>query len=178
MKYEDDDGHTRQTVLTVNSKFQLYQQAMEVPILKRRKPRTVLARSGRHHNYRHYLQGAYAFGGGYGDFKGEVLSYEKSKGYLFKYLFVSFMEGDGTIVDGKEDHVWVYNSSPLKEAGIKKGDKVSFSGTVYAYRRMDEERTRDYGIKNLENYNDSRLWQGYYHFVEISFSLPLYPQFL
>ena len=101
-------------------------------------------------DYRHYLQGAYAFGG-YGDFKGEVLRYEKSKGYLFKYLFVSFMEWDGNIIDGKEDHVWVYDCASLKEAGVKSGDKVSFSGTVYAYHRMDKEHTRDYGIKNLEN---------------------------
>lgn len=99
-------------------------------------------------DYRHYLQGAYGFGGGYGDFKGHVISISKQRA-LFDHLFVEFMQNDGSIVDGKEEHVWVYDPQPFIDAGIKAGDKVSFFGKVYAYKRKDG--SRDYGIKECEN---------------------------
>ena len=108
-------------------------------------------------DYRHYLQGAYACGGGYADCKGRVIQIAKDKGYLFKTLYVGFMEHDGSYTDGKEDHVWVYDAEPFKKANIGLGDCVSFTGQVYPYKRRDG--SRDYGlkecfdIKKIESYS-------------------------
>lgn len=96
-------------------------------------------------NYRHYLQGAYALGGRYADCKGRVIGFKKGKGYLFKSLYVGFMECAGDYIEGEEDHVWVYDAKPFIEKGVKLGDNVSFTGIVYPYKRQDG--SRDYGLK-------------------------------
>ena len=100
-------------------------------------------------NYRRYLQGTYGYAlGSLGEFKGKVLIFEEAK-ILFKYLDVCFELGDGSFIEGKEDHVWIYDTKPFREAGIHAGDCVSFTGEVYAYKRADN--SRDYGIKNCDN---------------------------
>ena len=42
-----------------------------------------------------------------------------------------------TTLEDKEDHVWIYESQPFVNVGIKVGDKVRFSGTVEPYRRKN-----------------------------------------
>ena len=99
-------------------------------------------------NSRQYLHGVYVSGGGFGNFKGIVSKINKDKGILFKCLYVEYMQGDGSFVKGKEDHIWTYDTKPFEDSGVKVGDKVSFSGLVYAYKRQNG--SRDYGIKALE----------------------------
>ncbi|MCM1175475.1 MAG: hypothetical protein NC341_10545 [Blautia sp.] len=100
---------------------------------------------------RKYLQWYYAEGGynaAFGEFKGRIIKINR-RGILFKRLYVDFMEGDGTYVKGKEDHIWVFDKRPFFKARVKVGDCVSFTGKVYAYRRQDE--SIDFSLKDCED---------------------------
>lgn len=101
------------------------------------------------------LQHYYTIGGdhyAFGVFKGQVLKIEKNKGYLFKRLSVEFNDSgcywDDDIQDW-EDHVWIYDSKPFKDADIQVGDSVRFTALAYAYKRQDG--TEDFGLKHPQD---------------------------
>lgn len=81
----------------------------------------------------------------FGDFKGKVLKIEKDKGILFKEIFVEFDEGCGDVINGKEDHVWIFDCQEFLNMGIQVGDCVKFNALAYAYKRQDG--TIDFGLK-------------------------------
>lgn len=100
---------------------------------------------------RNYLQWYYAEGGSsaaFGDFKGRVLLMNK-RGILFKRFHIGFCEMDGSRVEGKEDHIWIFDKKPFIKAGIKVNDCVFFTGKAYAYKRQD--KSVDFSIKECEN---------------------------
>ena len=53
-----------------------------------------------------------------------------------KRIFISGMYTDGTMFDGKEDHVWM-DKSGFEEYAI--GDGVSFGAEVYRYVKPEME---------------------------------------
>lgn len=81
----------------------------------------------------------------FGDFKGKVLKIEKDKGILFKEIFVEFDERCGDVVEGKEDHVWIFDCQEFLNMGIQVGDCVKFNALAYAYKRQN--KTIDFGLK-------------------------------
>ena len=91
----------------------------------------------------------YIAGGGsntaFGDFKGKVIQIEKDKGILFKEIYVEFDEMDGSVVKGKEDHVWIFDCQEFLKMGIQVGDCVKFNALAYAYKRQDG--TIDFALK-------------------------------
>lgn len=101
-------------------------------------------------NYRGYLHWYYMVGGSetaFGDFKGKVII-KNPKGILFKRLYIDFIEMDGSCVEGKEDHIWIYDKKPFIKAGIQVNDCVSFTGKAYAYRRQDN--SVDFSLKDCQ----------------------------
>lgn len=77
-------------------------------------------------------------------FKGQI---EKvtPKYICIKRIFVSGIYYDGTMVDGKEDHVWMEKSGFEKYAV---GDSVSFCADVYRYVKIGNGKLIDYGLRN------------------------------
>ena len=69
--------------------------------------------------------------------------------YLLKDIYVRYMTCDGQYVEDKEEHVWINDSEKFQKAGIKQGDCVSFSGSVYIYKRQNG--SVDFSIKDLES---------------------------
>lgn len=99
-------------------------------------------------NARSYFLWYIAEGGNnvaFGDFKGKVIKIEKDKGILFKEIFVEFDEGCGDVVNGKEDHVWIFDCQEFLNMGIQVGDCVKFNALAYAYKRQDG--SIDFGLK-------------------------------
>lgn len=68
-------------------------------------------------------------------FKGQIEKV-KSKHVCFKRIFISGMYTNGTMFDGKEDHVWM-DKSGFEEYAI--GDGVSFGAEVYRYVKPEME---------------------------------------
>lgn len=100
---------------------------------------------------RTYLNWYYWEGGhsvAHGDFKGKVEKID-NRGILFKRLYVDFFESDGNGVEGKEDHIWIYDKTPFIKKKVKVGDCVAFTGLVYAYKRADE--SIDFSLKECED---------------------------
>ena len=98
------------------------------------------------------LQHYYSVGGNenaFAEFKGHVVDISPNRGYLFVRLYLKFTDYDwrygDDVVETYEDHVWVYDDQPFKDAGIEVGDNVQFSALVYAYHRKDG--TEDYSLK-------------------------------
>jgi hypothetical protein len=81
----------------------------------------------------------------FGDFKGKVIQMKKNQGILFKRIFISFSEGNGDEVEGKEDHVWIHDDKEFRKMGIQCGDCVKFNALAYAYKRRNG--TIDFGLK-------------------------------
>lgn len=99
-------------------------------------------------NARSYFLWYIAEGGNnvaFGDFKGKVLKIKKNKGILFKEIFVEFDEGCGDVINGKEDHVWIFDCQEFLNMGIQVGDCVKFNALAYAYKRQDG--SIDFGLK-------------------------------
>lgn len=95
---------------------------------------------------RHCLAGYYCSGGdtcAFGEFKGHV-SKITSDAIIFNRLFIRYDERMD-IIDGKEDHVWIYDKQPFLNAGIKAGDCVRFTALAAMYRRQNG--TFDFGLK-------------------------------
>ena len=86
-------------------------------------------------------------------FEGRVV--RKSNEYiLIKGINITFTAHDGTIIRGYEDHALVKSCKEFREAGIKEGDSVRFSGTVGIYWRENNEPDRcdyDFEIKQVIN---------------------------
>ena len=55
------------------------------------------------------------------------------------------MYTDGTMFDGKEDHVWM-DKSGFEEYDV--GDSVSFGAEVYRYVKTGNGKQIDYGLRN------------------------------
>lgn len=97
------------------------------------------------------LQHYYAIGGdksAFGIFKGQVIQTDERKGYLFKRLSCEFNDSGYYWDDDcayAEDHVWIFDAKPFKDAGIHVGDSVQFTALAYAYRRQDG--TEDFALK-------------------------------
>lgn len=99
---------------------------------------------------RKYLQWYYAEGGNsvaHGDFCGKVTKID-GRGLLFKRLYVEFFDGGLDCIEGKEDHIWIYNPEPFLKKKIKVGDCVAFTGLVYAYKRNND--SIDFSLKQCE----------------------------
>ena len=103
------------------------------------------------------FKGCYYNANGFGLFKGQVVlikegNKKNTKDYLFKRIFIKYMEDFGIITNDKEDHVWIQNAEPFVQAGVKVGDSVSFSGRIEIYKRWDTRKIIGYelGITNPE----------------------------
>ena len=77
-------------------------------------------------------------------FKGQIEKI-KPKHICFKRIFISGMYTDGTMFDGKEDHVWMEKSG-FEECAV--GDSVSFCAEVYRYIKTGNGKLIDYGLRN------------------------------
>ena len=77
-------------------------------------------------------------------FKGQIEKV-KPKHICFKRIFISGMYTDGTMFDGKEDHVWM-DKSGFEECAV--GDSVSFYAEVYRYVKTGNGKLIDYGLRN------------------------------
>ena len=77
-------------------------------------------------------------------FKGQIEKV-KPKHICFKRIFISGMYTDGTMFDGKEDHVWM-DKSGFEEYNV--GDSVSFGAEVYRYVKTGNGKLIDYGLRN------------------------------
>lgn len=84
------------------------------------------------------------FNAGMSHFKGQIEKV-KSKHICFKRIFISGMYTDGTMFDGKEDHVWM-DKSGFEEYNV--GDSVSFGAEVYRYVKTGNGKQIDYGLRN------------------------------
>lgn len=92
---------------------------------------------------RSYLADCF-FNAAVSSFKGQI---EKitSKHICFKRIFISGMYSDGTMFDGKEDHVWM-DKSGFAEYDV--GDSVAFGAEVYRYVKTGNGKLIDYGLRN------------------------------
>ena len=77
-------------------------------------------------------------------FKGQIEKVNP-KHICFKRIFISGMYTDGTMFDGKEDHVWMEKSG-FEECDV--GDSVSFCAEVYRYVKTGNGKLIDYGLRN------------------------------
>lgn len=80
-------------------------------------------------------------------FKGQIEKV-RSKHICFKRIFISGMYTDGTMFDGKEDHVWM-DKSGFEEFGV--GDSVSFGAEAYRYVKTGNGKLIDYGLRSPTN---------------------------
>lgn len=76
--------------------------------------------------------------------KGQIDQVDQ-KHVCFKRIFISGMYPDGTICDGKEDHVWM-DKSGFEEYAV--GDSISFCADVYRYIKTGNGIQIDYGLRN------------------------------
>lgn len=100
---------------------------------------------------RTYLQWYYAEGGdsvAHGDFKGRVEKID-NRGILFKRLYIEFFDQGWDGIEGKEDHIWIYDKEPFIKKKVKVGDCVAFTGLAYAYKRNDD--SIDFSLKECED---------------------------
>lgn len=96
-------------------------------------------------NFAHF----YAIGGVCGQFKGKLTQFKEDR-VLFQKLFIEFDECMGDIIDGSEDHVWIFGKdAQLIKQKAKVGDCLSFYGDAYVYKRKD--KTFDIGINNIQD---------------------------
>ena len=79
-------------------------------------------------------------------FKGQIEKTGK-KTVCFKRVYVEGTYGDGTIFDGKEDHVWMSRSG---FESFQVGDCVEFSAEVYRYLKTGNGKLIDFGLRNPE----------------------------
>ena len=80
-------------------------------------------------------------------FKGQIEKV-RSKHICFERIFISGMYTDGTMFDGKEDHVWM-DKSGFEGFGV--GDSVSFGAEAYRYVKTGNGKLIDYGLRNPTN---------------------------
>lgn len=86
----------------------------------------------------------------FGEFTGHAIKVEKHR-ILFQRIWMKYdlMDYECTTREGTEDHVWIYDCKPFKDAGITVGKCCRFNACVYAYKRANG--TVDFGLKCPEN---------------------------
>ena len=103
----------------------------------------IMKESGR--KARHYFELCY-YNCPVAEFKGQIE--KKSRGNVcFQKIFVSGMHGDGTFLDGREEHVW------MAESGFEQyevGDCLSFYAEIYRYLKTGNGKAIDYSLRNPE----------------------------
>lgn len=78
-------------------------------------------------------------------FKGQIEKITK-KNICFQRIFVSGMYFDGTMFDGKEDHVWMEKSG-FEPFQVQVGDCFEFSAEVYRYLKTGNGKLIDYSLR-------------------------------
>ena len=78
------------------------------------------------------------------EFKGEVERITKSN-ICFNRIYISGMFPDGTMFDGKEEHVWM-NKDGFEAFNV--GDCVQFTAEVYRYLKTSNGKVIDYSLRN------------------------------
>lgn len=76
-------------------------------------------------------------------FRGEIETINKER-VCFKRIYIEGMFYDGTMFDGKEDHVW------MDRRGFEKyqvGDSVEFFAEVYRYVKTGNGKRIDFGLR-------------------------------
>ena len=99
---------------------------------------------------RRYFELYYYNCGGYIGCKGQIE--KKSKGNIcFKRIHITGMYDDGTIVEGKEEHVWMQDKGFEK---YEKGECLSFSAEIYRYLKIGKGKAIDYALRNPFNISE------------------------
>ena len=78
------------------------------------------------------------------EFKGQVEKINRSK-VCFKRIYISGMYPDGTMFDGREDHVWMDKKG---FENLRVDDSVSFFAEVYRYVKISNGKQIDYSLRN------------------------------
>ena len=78
------------------------------------------------------------------EFKGEVETFGKGT-ICFKRIYVDGMYPDGTMFEGKEDHVWMSAEGFGK---LDKGDCISFFAEAYRYIKTSNGKKLEFGLRN------------------------------
>lgn len=81
------------------------------------------------------------------EFRGKIERFTK-KAVCFKAIYVSGMYPDGTMFNGKEEHVWI-DSIYFKDYEV--GDSLSFFADVYCYLKTSNGKILDYSLRNPKN---------------------------
>lgn len=86
--------------------------------------------------------------------KGKIQRINSKKNSIcFEKVYIynpSYMELNGNIYEGKENHVWV-NSTAF--SGFEVGDTVEFNARIYVYIKTGNGKQLDFGLKRVENVN-------------------------
>ena len=80
------------------------------------------------------------------EFKGQIERINKSN-VCFKRIYISGMYPDGTMFDGREDHVWMDKKG---FENLRVGDSASFFAEVYRYVKTSNGKQIDYSLRNPE----------------------------
>ena len=80
------------------------------------------------------------------EFKGQIERINKGN-VCFKRIYISGMYPDGTMFDGREDHVWMDRKG---FEDLRVGDSVSFFAEVYRYVKTSNGKQIDYSLRNPE----------------------------
>lgn len=78
------------------------------------------------------------------EFKGKIEKVNRTK-ICFKRIFTTGMFFDGSMFDGKEDHVWMDKNG---FEGYQVGDSVEFFAEVYRYVKTGNGKKIDFGLRN------------------------------
>lgn len=81
------------------------------------------------------------------EFKGQIERINKGN-VCFKRIYISGMYPDGTMFDGREDHVWMDRKG---FEDLRVGDSVSFFAEVYRYVKTSNGKQIDYSLRNPES---------------------------
>ncbi|MDE7269995.1 MAG: hypothetical protein K2N81_05925 [Acetatifactor sp.] len=79
-------------------------------------------------------------------FKGQIEKMTKNT-VCFKRVFIEGMYADGTMFDGKEEHVWMSKSG---FESFQVGDCVEFFAEIYRYVKTGNGKLIDYSLRNPE----------------------------
>lgn len=77
-------------------------------------------------------------------FMGKIERMNKNR-ILFSRIFVDGMYSDGSMFEGKEDHVWM-DQSGFESMNV--GDSLSFSAEIYRYVKTGNGKQIEYGLRN------------------------------
>ena len=89
------------------------------------------------------------------EFKGEVETFGKGT-ICFKRIFVDGMYPDGTMFEGKEDHVWM---SAEGFGELQKGDCISFFAEAYRYVKTSNGKKLEFGLRNPKSVKKIEKYQ-------------------